>query len=338
MTTMKAVQISYPGGDFELVERAVPTPGPGQVRIKVEACGVCHSDVAIKEGIFPWLQYPRIPGHEVVGTVDAVGDEVSGWRPGMRVGVGWHGGHCFVCEACREGDFMTCEAPQVTGILFDGGYAEYMVAPQEGLARVPDALSAAEAAPLLCAGITCFNALRHSGAKPGDVVAVQGVGGLGHLGVQYAKKSGFKTVAISNGSGKEQLAREFGADVYIDASTEDPAEALQRLGGAQVILATAPDGPSMSGLLSGLKRSGTLLVVGIGLEPLAVSTWDLIVARRSVLGWPNGTARDSEETMAFSVLQDVRPQIETFPLEEAAEAYRRMMANEVRFRAVLTVS
>lgn len=230
MPTMTAVQISRPGGDFEVVEREVPLPGPRQVRLKVEACGVCHSDVAIKGGIFSWLSYPRIPGHEVVGTVGEVGAEVTTWKPGERVGVGWHGGHCFVCEACREGDFMTCENPQVTGILFDGGYAEYMIAPQEGLARVPSVLSAVEAAPLLCAGITCFNVLRHSGAGPGDLVAVKGLGKLGHLGIQYAKKSGFKTVAISGGAGKREFAKELGADIYIDASAEDPAEALQRLG------------------------------------------------------------------------------------------------------------
>lgn len=338
MTTMKAVQISRPGGDFELVERPIPVPAAGQVRIKVEACGVCHSDVFVKEGLAPGLQYPRVPGHEVVGVVDEVGAGVTVWKPGQRVGVGWHGGHCFVCEACRDGDFMVCENQQITGISFDGGYAEYMVAPQEGLALVPDELRAAQAAPLLCAGITCFNALRHSGAKPGDVVAVQGVGGLGHLGIQYAKKAGYKTVAISGGESKRALAEKLGADVYIDASVENPAEALQKLGGARVILATAPDGPSMSGLLTGLKRSGTLLVVGIGLEPVAVSMFDLIVPRRNVLGWPNGTARDSEETMAFSVLSGVEPMIECFALERAAEAYQKMMANQVRFRAVLEVA
>lgn len=338
MATMKAMQVSKPGGDFELVEREVPVPSAKQVRIKVEACGVCHSDVFVKEGLAPGLQYPRIPGHEVVGTVDEVGAEVTVWKPGQRVGVGWHGGHCFVCEACRSGDFMICENQQITGISFDGGYAEYMVAPQEGLALVPEELSAVDAAPLLCAGITCFNALRNSGARAGDVVAVQGVGGLGHLGIQYAKKAGYKTVAISGGNSKRELAEQLGADVYIDASAENPAEVLQGLGGAQVILATAPDSKSMSALLGGLKRNGNLLVVGIGLEPIAISTFDLIVPRRSVTGWPNGTARDSEETMAFSVLGDVKSMVETFPLEQAAEAYQKMMANEVRFRAVLTVA
>lgn len=336
--TMKAMQISHAGGDFELVEREIPEPGWGQVRLKVEACGVCHSDVFVKEGLAPGLTYPRVLGHEVVGIIDELGEGVGKWQKGQRVGVGWHGGHCFECGSCRSGDFMTCENQRITGLSFDGGYAEYMVVGQEALALVPDELHAVEAAPLLCAGITCFNALRHSGARPGDIVAVQGIGGLGHLALQYARQSGYRVVALSSGSDKRALAQELGADVYIDTSVEDPAAALQTLGGAQVILATAPDGPSMSGLLGGLRRDGTLLVVGIGLEPIAVSSLDLIVPRRRVLGWPNGTAQDSEDTMNFSALRKVKPLIEVFPLEEAEVAYRRMMDNQARFRCVLRVA
>lgn len=338
MATMRAVQVSQAGGDFELVEREIPTPGRNEVRVRVDACGICHSDVFVKEGMFPGLEYPRIPGHEVAGVVDALGEGVTSWREGQRVGVGWHGGHCFTCEPCRDGDFINCDNAKITGISYDGGYAEYMVAPQEALAAIPDDLSAVDAAPLLCAGITTFNALRNSGAAPGDVVAVQGIGGLGHLGIQYAKKLGFKTVAVSGSSSKKELATELGADAFIDASAEDPAEALQKLGGAKVILATAPSSKAMSSVLGGLARDGKLLIVGIGNEPIEVPPMLLVSARRSVSGWPSGDAHDSEETLAFSALSAVRPMIETFPLENVAEAYGKMMDNKVRFRSVLKIT
>ncbi|MDZ7703786.1 MAG: alcohol dehydrogenase [Trueperaceae bacterium] len=338
MATMRAMQVSKAGGDFELVERDIPTPGRDEVRVKVDACGICHSDVFVKEGMFPGLEYPRIPGHEVAGVVDALGEGVTSWQEGQRVGVGWHGGHCFTCEPCRKGDFINCENAKITGISYDGGYAEYMVAPQEALASIPDDLSAVDAAPLLCAGITTFNALRNSGAAPGDVVAVQGVGGLGHLGIQYAHKLGFKTVAISSSPDKKDLATELGADLFIDASAEDAAEALQKLGGAKVILATAPSSKAMTSVLGGLGIDGKLLIVGIGAEPIEVPPMLLVSARRSVSGWPSGDAHDSEDTLAFSTQTKVSPMIETFPLENAAEAYDKMMSNEVRFRSVLKIT
>src|SRR5438093_1715596 len=296
---MKAAQISKPGEDFELVERDIPEPGAGQVRVKVEACGICHSDVLVKEGLWPGLQYPRVPGHEVAGRIDKVGDRVPEWKKGQRVGVGWHGGHCFVCEQCRRGDFAMCVNRKVTGIDFDGGYAEYMIAPVTALAAIPDALPAEEAGPFMCAGVTVYNALRHSGARAGEVVAVHGIGGLGHLGVQYARQMGFETVAINRGNDKESLARQLGAHHYIDASAHDAVTELQKLGGARLILATAPNATAISALVDGLAPSGTLLVPAVPPEPLTISVMSLISGRRSVAGWYSGTARDSQDTLAF---------------------------------------
>lgn len=337
MPAMKAVQVSRPGGDFELVQRDIPEPGPGWVRIKVEACGVCHSDMFVKEGAFPGIAYPRVPGHEVVGRIDKLGDGVGEWQVGQRVGVGWHGGHCFVCDECRRGSFITCRNGKVTGISFDGGYQEYMVAPHEAVAALPEGIDWAEAAPLLCAGITTYNALRHSVARGGDLVVVQGIGGLGHLGVQYAKKLGFRTVAVSSGADKRDLALRLGADDYIDAAATDPVAELNRLGGARVILATAPNSKATSSLFESLGPDGQLLVVGADIQPLAISPAQLIGKRRSIQGWPSGDAHSSEDVLNFSLLTGVRPMIETFPLEEAAKAYERMMTNKARFRAVLKI-
>src|SRR5437868_7247991 len=338
MARMKAVQVSRAGGNFEIVERPIPEPGRGQVRIKVEACGICHSDVLVKEGLWPGIQYPRVPGHEIAGRVDAIGADVVKWKPGQRVGVGWHGGHCFVCDSCRRGDFIVCQNEKITALSFDGGYAEYMIAPAEAVAAIPDALPSDEAAPLLCAGITTFNSLRHSGAGPGDLVAVLGLGGLGHLGVQYARQMGFRTVAIGRGADKKALAVKLGAHEYVDTEAGAPAEALQKLGGANVILATAPDSKSISALVDGLASSGKLLVIGASQESLTVTPLQLIGQRRSVTGWPSGTAKDSEDTMQFSAMTGVRPMIETFPLAKAAEAYERMISGKARFRVVLTMN
>jgi alcohol dehydrogenase/propanol-preferring alcohol dehydrogenase len=334
---MKAVQISKPGGNFEVVERPIPEPGRGQVRIKVEACGICHSDALVKEGHWPGIQYPRVPGHEIAGRVDAVGADVTLWKAGQRVGVGWHGGHCFQCDPCRRGDFINCKFEKITAIHFDGGYAEYMVAPAEAVALMPDDLPADEAAPLMCAGITVFNALRNSGARGGDLVAVQGIGGLGHLGIQYARQIGFRTVAIGRGGDKQVLAKKLGAHEYIDTSAGDPAAALQKLGGAHVVLATAPDSKSMSALVNGLGPNGTLIVVGAGMESLNVTPLQLIGGSKSVRGWASGTARDSQDTLEFSVVSGVRPMIERYPLEKAAEAYQQMISGKARFRVVLTM-
>lgn len=338
MATMRAVQVPKAGGDFEVVEREVPEPGPGEVRIRVDACGICHSDVFVKEGAFPGMQYPRVPGHEIAGVVDGLGEGVSEWEEGQRVGVGWHGGHCFVCDACRSGDFVTCQNEKITGITHDGGYADYVVVPHEAVAAIPGDLSAIDAAPLLCAGITTFNALRNTGAVAGDLVAVQGIGGLGHLGVQYAKQLGFRVAALSRGTDKEELARELGADHYIDSEAEDPAEALRKLGGARVVLATAPSAKAIESVLGGLGRNGVLLLVAVDEKPIEVPALALIGGRASVQGWPSGTAKDSEETLAFSALSGVRPMTETFPLEEAGAAYDRMLANDARFRVVLDVA
>ena len=332
---MQAMQVSEAGGPFEAVERDVPAPGPDEVRIRVEACGICHSDAFVKEGGFPGLEFPQVPGHEVTGTVDAVGDNVTAWSEGQRVGVGWHGGHCFTCAACRDGDFINCENAKVTGISFDGGYAEYLCAPQEAVAALPNDLDFAEAAPLLCAGITTYNALRNAGAQPGDLVAVQGIGGLGHLGVQYAHKFGYEVAALSRSTDKQELAADLGADHFIDTTAEDPAEALQALGGARVILATAPNSQAISSVVGGLGRDGTLMVVAATGEPIEVSPMSLIMGRRSVSGWPSGTADDSEDTLDFSALTGVAPMIETYPLSEANEAYDRMINNDARFRVVL---
>jgi D-arabinose 1-dehydrogenase-like Zn-dependent alcohol dehydrogenase len=338
MKRMKVAQISKPHGDWELVERDVPEPGENEIRIKVEACGVCHSDVLVKEGLWPGLKFPRIPGHEIAGRIDALGSRVRGWTVGQRVGVGWHGGHCFTCEHCRRGHFILCKFEKITGFSHDGGYAEYMLSPAEAVAAMPDDLPATEAAPLLCAGITVFNSLRNSGAKPGDLVAVQGVGGLGHLGIQYANRMGFETIALNRGTDKQPLASKLGARHYVDTSAGSPAEALQKLGGARVILATAPDAKSMSALVGGLAPDGKLLIVGAAMEPLSISALDLIGARRSVQGWPSGTAIDSEDTLRFSALSGIRPMIETFPLAKVAEGFNRMITGKVRFRAVLTMT
>jgi D-arabinose 1-dehydrogenase-like Zn-dependent alcohol dehydrogenase len=334
---MRAVQISKAGGNFEVVERPIPEPGRGQVRIKVEACGICHSDVLVKEGMWPGLQYPRVPGHEIAGRIDALGADVTLWKQGQRVGLGWHGGHCFQCDPCRRGDFVLCKNEKITAISFDGGYAEYMVAPAEAVAAMPEDLPADEAAPLLCAGITVFNALRNAGARSGDTVAVQGIGGLGHLGIQYARQMGFRTVAIGRGKDKEALAKKLGAHEYVDTSAGAPAEALQKLGGAHVILATAPDSKSISALVDGLAGNGKLLIVGASLESLTVTPLQLIGGRRDIKGWASGTGKDSEDTLRFSSLTGVRPMIERYPLEKAAEAYDQMMSGRARFRVVLTM-
>ena len=335
MAKMKAVMAVKPGAPFEVGERPIPEPGPGQVRLKVEACGICHSDAVARGGRFPGLELPRIPGHEIAGRVDAVGSGVTAWKEGDRVGVGWHGGHCHVCDACRRGLFINCARARVTGLSHDGGYAEYAAVPAESVARIPDGVSAVDAGPLLCAGVTTYNSLRNSGIRPGDTVAVQGIGGLGHLGIQFAAKMGMRTIAISNGASKEALARELGAHEYIDTSKVPAAEALQKLGGADLVLATAPHSDAIASTLGGLKARGTLLIVAAPGEPLAVSVFGLLSGRR-IQGWPSGSAIDSEDTMKFSVLAGVKPRTEVFPLEKAEEAFTRVMENRVRFRAVLT--
>ena len=335
---MKAAQISRPGGEFEVVEREIPTPAAGQVRIKVQACGVCHSDIFVKEGLWPGIEYPRIPGHEVAGVIDEPGAGVTGWKKGQRVGVGWYGGRDNTCLECRRGRFLYCRNSKVAGISYDGGYQEYMLAPVDALAAIPDTLSDAEAGPLLCAGVTTFNALRHSGARPGDLVAVQGVGGLGHLGIQFGSKFGYKVAAIGRGPENSALAKKLGASVYIDSQATNAAEELQKLGGAQAILATAPDSKAMSPLIDGLAPTGKLVVVGISSDPIAVTPLQLITGERGVQGSAVGTPTDSEDTMNFAELTGVRPMIETYPLERAAEAYARMMSGKAQFRVVLTMS
>lgn len=334
---MKAVQISKPGGNFEVVERPTPEPGRGQVRIKVEACGVCHSDTLVKEGYWPGIQYPRVPGHEIAGRIDAVGADVTQWKPGQRVGVGWHGGHCFQCDPCRRGDFINCKFQKITALHLDGGYAEFMIANAEAVAAMPDDLPADEAAPLLCAGITVYNALRNFSARGGDLVAVHGIGGLGHLGIQYARQLGFRTIAIGRGADKQPLAVKLGAHEYIDTDAGAPAQTLQKLGGADVILATAPDSKAMSALVDGLAANGTLLVVGAGSDPLSVPPAQIIFGNKMIKGWASGTAMDSEDTLRFSSLSGVRPMIERYPLEKAAEAYQQMISGKARFRVVLTI-
>jgi D-arabinose 1-dehydrogenase-like Zn-dependent alcohol dehydrogenase len=331
---MKAVQVSKPNGSFEVVSRDVRDPGPGEIRIKIEACGVCHSDAATRSGTYPGLTLPRVPGHEIVGRVDAVGANVTAWKAGDRVGVGWHGGHCFQCNACRKGLFINCERAQITGVTLDGGYAEYVVVPYAAAVRVPESLDAADAAPLLCAGVTTYNSLRNSGARAGDTVAVQGIGGLGHLAIQYAARMGFRTVAISRGAEKEALARELGAHEYVDTQKVDAAEGLQKLGGADVVLATAPSSGAIASTVNGLKARGKLLIVAAVFEPLQISALSLI-SGKTIAGWPSGSPIDSEETVAFSVLTQIRPRVEKFPLEKAEEAFAKVMANRVRFRAVL---
>jgi D-arabinose 1-dehydrogenase-like Zn-dependent alcohol dehydrogenase len=336
MSNMRAVQVSRPGGPLEVVEREIPAPGPGSVRIKVQACGICHSDTLTKNGGFPGLQYPRVPGHEVVGLVDAVGPGVARWTVGQRVGVGWHGGNCGYCDACRRGDFFACQtATHVTGITSDGGYADYMISRAEAVAALPEELSAVDAAPLMCAGVTTFNALRNSGAGPGDLTAVLGLGGLGHLGVQYAVKMGLKTVGIARGKDKEALAKKLGAWRYIDSQAQDPAAELARMGGAKVILATVTSGEAMSAVLGGLAVNGTLMVIGAA-ESLQASPMLLLTGRRKILGWYSGTSIDSQDTLSFSVLSGVRSMNEVFPLERVQEGYERMLSGRARFRVVLT--
>ncbi len=338
MAKMRVAQISKPGGSFELVERDIPQPPAGHVRVKVEACGICHSDSLVKEGHWPGIQYPRVPGHEVAGVVDGVGEDVVQWKAGDRVGVGWHGNHCGYCDNCRSGQFFGCtEALKVTGISFDGGYGDYMVAPAIAVARMPQDLTAVDAAPLMCAGITTYNALRNSGARAGDVVAVLGLGGLGHLGVQYASKMGFKTVGIARGKDKEALARKLGAQHYIDSQAQDPAAELQKVGGAKVILATVTSGAAMSAVQGGIAINGMLLVVGAA-DPFQVSPLALISGQRSVKGWYSGTAKDSQDTLAFSVLSGVRSMNEVYPFEKVSEAYDRMMSGKARFRVVLKMT
>ena len=337
MSSMRTVRVTRAKGPFELVEQPIPEPGPGTVRVKVEACGICHSDSITKEAVLPGIQFPRAPGHEVAGVIDAVGAGGTGWSAGQRVGVGWHGGHCGHCDSCRRGDFVTCQvAFQMPGISYDGGYADYLIAPAGVLAAIPDGLSAVEAGPLMCAGVTTFNPLRNSGARPGDTVAVLGIGGLGHLGVQFASRMGCKTVAIARGEDKGPLARKLGAQHYIDSQASDPAAELVKLGGARVILATVTSAPAMSAVLGGLAVDGKLIIVGAPSEPLEVSVLPLIFGRRSIVGWPSGSSLDSQDTMAFAAQAGVRPMTEVFPLERAAEGYDRMMSGKARFRVVLT--
>jgi D-arabinose 1-dehydrogenase-like Zn-dependent alcohol dehydrogenase len=336
MGKMRSVEVPRPKASFEVVEREIPEARPGAVRVRVQACGICHSDFFTKEGAWPGIRYPRSPGHEIAGIIDALGTGVRGWTVGQRVGIGWHGGHCGYCDSCRRGDFLTCQiAPQIPGITYDGGYADYMIAPAEALALIPDELSAIDAAPLMCAGITTFNSLRHSGASAGDLVAVLGIGGLGHLGVQFAVKMGFKTVAIARGADKEPLARKLGAWRYIDSQTQNPAEELTKLGGAKIILATATSGKAMAATLDGLGIDGRIIVLGAG-DAIEVLPAQLIGRRRSIVGWPSGRSIDSQDTLRFSALTGVRPMTEVFPLERAAEAYERMISGKARFRVVLT--
>jgi D-arabinose 1-dehydrogenase-like Zn-dependent alcohol dehydrogenase len=337
MPKMKAVRVPKPGADFEIVEREIPQPGPGQVRIRVQACGVCHSDVVTKDGLFPGIAYPRVPGHEVAGLIDEVGAGVATWKKGQRVGVGWHGGQDGTCLSCRRGDFGTCSNLKVCGISYDGGYAEYMVAPVEALAQMPESLDAAEAAPLMCAGITTFNALRHSGAMPSDLVAVQGIGGLGHLGIQFANKFGYRVAAVGRGPDNAALAKKLGAHVYIDSATNNAAPELQKLGGARVILATAPSAKAMSSLVDGLGMNGRMMVVGAPAEPIEVSALALLFGRKSLQGWPSGIPTDSEDTLRFAEMTGVRPMIEKYPLAKAPEGYARMMSGKAEFRVVLTM-
>ncbi|MHB8755565.1 MAG: alcohol dehydrogenase [Candidatus Acidiferrales bacterium] len=337
MAKMKAAQVTKPGADFEIVEREIPQPPAGHVRIRVQACGICFSDHLVKDNLWPGITYPRVPGHEVAGLVDEIGGGVTNWKKGQRVGVGWHGGQDGTCLACRRGDFVNCSNAKISGISFDGGYAEYMVAPVEALAAMPDGLDFAEAAPLMCAGITTFNALRHAGALPGDLVAVQGIGGLGHLGIQFGNKFGYRVAAIGRGPENASLAKKLGASVYIDSQATNAAAELQKLGGAKVILATAPSSKAMSSLVDGLGTNGKMVVVGATMEPIEVSPIQLISAKKSIQGWPSGIPTDTEDTLRFAELTGVRPMIEKFPLLKVNEAYARMTSGKAEFRVVLTM-
>ncbi len=334
---MKAVQVPKPGGDFEIVERQIPKPQSGQVRVKVQACGICHSDVLTKDGLWPGIQYPRVPGHEIAGIIDELGQGVTTWKKGQRVGVGWHGGHDETCLYCRRGDFRNCVNMQVPGISYDGGYQQYMVAPANALAAIPEGLNDVEAAPLLCAGITMYNSLRHSGAMPGDLVAILGIGGLGHLGIQFANKFGYKVAAVGRGPENATLAKKLGAHAYIDSQATKATEELQKLGGAQVIVATAPSSKAMSDIFDGLAPNGKLLVIGAAFEPIEVTPLQLITGSRTIQGWATGNTADEEDTLRFADLSGVRPMIETYPLEKAAEGYARMMSGNAQFRVVLTM-
>jgi D-arabinose 1-dehydrogenase-like Zn-dependent alcohol dehydrogenase len=336
MPKMRAVQVPRPGGPFEIVERDIPQPGPGQVRVKVAACGICHSDSLVKTGSWPGINYPRVPGHEVAGVIDSMGANVEEWKAGDRVGVGWYGGHCGHCERCRRGDFLTCKYGLITGMSFDGGYADYMIVPAQALALIPDEISAVEAGPLLCAGVTTFNSIRNSGVRPGDLVAILGIGGLGHLGVQYAAKMGFRTVAIARGAEKGPLALSLGAQHYIDSEAQNAAEELTTLGGAALIVATVTNSKAMGAVLGGLGIGGKLLVLGADFQPMEVSPLALLGGKRTVTGWPSGTSIDSQDTLAFSAMTGVRSMNEVYPLERANDAYERMMSGKARFRVVLT--
>jgi D-arabinose 1-dehydrogenase-like Zn-dependent alcohol dehydrogenase len=334
---MRAAVVAKPGADFEIVEREIPSPGAGQVRLRVQACGICYSDHAVKDGLWPGIAYPRVPGHEVAGVIDEIGAGVTRWKKGQRVGVGWYGGHDGTCDQCRRGNFVLCANGKITGISQDGGYQEYMLASVDALALIPDTFDAAEAGPLLCAGITTFNSLRHSGAGPGDLVAVQGVGGLGHLGIQFANKFGYRVAAVSRGKENEALAKKLGADIYIDAAAGNPAEALQKLGGARVILATAPAAKPMTALIDGLGVDGKMVILGATPDKIEVSPIQLIGGRKTIQGWPSGTAADSEDTLRFAELTGVRTMIEKFPLAKVNDAYSRMLSGKAEFRVVLTM-
>jgi D-arabinose 1-dehydrogenase-like Zn-dependent alcohol dehydrogenase len=334
--TGRAMQVPAAGGAFELVQKQFSDPGPGHVRIRVQACGVCHSDSLTKEGMWPGIQFPRVPGHEIAGVLDAIGPDVPVFKVGQRVGLGWHGGHCNYCTPCRRGDFMLCENQPISGINYDGGYADYVIAPANAIALVPDELKYADAAPLLCAGVTTFNALRNSGARTGDTVAILGIGGLGHLAVQYAAKAGYRTVAIARGQDKGPLAKQLGAHIYIDSTTQDPAKELQKIGGANIILSTVTSAKALDWVIDGLGPAGKFIVVGAPDGPVVINPFPLLLGRRTVAGWPSGTGMDSEDTLNFSALTGVKPMIETYPLEKAEEAYARMMSGKARFRVVLT--
>ena len=331
------MQVPTAGGAFQLVQKQFPDPGPGHVRIRVQACGVCHSDSLTKEGMWPGLQFPRVPGHEVAGVLDAVGPDVPVFKIGQRVGLGWHGGHCNYCTPCRRGDFMLCENQPISGINYDGGYADYVIAPANAIALIPEALKDADAGPLLCAGVTTFNALRNSGARIGDTVAILGIGGLGHLAIQYAAKAGYRTIAIARGTDKGPLAKQLGAHIYIDSTTQDPAKELQKLGGAQIILSTVTSAKALEWVIDGLAPAGKFILVGAPDGPVVINPFPLLLGRRTVAGWPSGTGMDSEDALNFSALTGVKPMIETYPLEKAAEAYARMMSGKAEFRVVLTM-